>query len=77
MAFSLELIPENAIPGVSSEELARRMKSYGHRNVHYAGAMHDGIDAIAASAREGDAIITLGAGSISQAGPTILEKLKK
>jgi UDP-N-acetylmuramate--alanine ligase len=68
---------ETVIPGVNSEELARRMKSYGHRNVYYVGPLADGIDAIAAVANEGDAIITLGAGSVSQAGPAILEKLKK
>jgi UDP-N-acetylmuramate--alanine ligase len=67
---------EVIIPGVTSEELARRMKSYGHRNVIYSGTMPDAIDAIAAAAKEGDAIITLGAGSVSQAGPAILEKLK-
>lgn len=67
---------EAVILGVNSEELARRMKSYGHRNVHYAGPLAGGIEAIAAAASEGDAIITLGAGSVSQAGPAILEKLK-
>ena len=38
--------------------------------------MEAGIDAVLEHAREGDAIITLGAGSISQAGSGILEKLK-
>ena len=39
--------------------------------------MEQGIAAVVEQAREGDAIITLGAGSISQAGPAILEGLRE
>jgi UDP-N-acetylmuramate--alanine ligase len=38
--------------------------------------MEEGIAAIAAEAEEGDAIVTLGAGSVSQAGDAILERLR-
>jgi UDP-N-acetylmuramate-alanine ligase len=35
------------------------------------------MNSAAAAAQEGDMILTLGAGSVSQLGPMILEKLKE
>jgi UDP-N-acetylmuramate--alanine ligase len=35
------------------------------------------VSAAAAAAQDGDMILTLGAGSVSQLGPMILEKLKE
>jgi UDP-N-acetylmuramate--alanine ligase len=68
---------ENRIEGVSGETLADKVRSYGHRSVHYVRGMAEGIEAIAAAAEPGDLIITLGAGNVSQAGDKILEKLKE
>ena len=59
---------ENPIDGVSSQVLAERIASFGHRGSHYAGAM--------AAAGPGDAIITLGAGNVSGAAGSLLEELK-
>ncbi len=67
---------EAPIEGVTSQALAERMEEFGHRGVHYAGPMDAGIDSITAAAGPGDAILTLGAGSVSQAGPRILEVLR-
>jgi len=67
---------EAPIAGVTSQVLVEKLKSFGHRNSHYVGAMDTGIDAAVAAAREGDAIVTLGAGSVSQAGEKILEELR-
>lgn len=67
---------EKPIEGLSSRQLVDRIQAFGHRDAHYSGAMEAGIAAVAGHAREGDAIITLGAGSISQAGAQILEELK-
>jgi UDP-N-acetylmuramate--alanine ligase len=67
---------EAPIEGVSSKILAERIASFGHRGAHYAGAMPEGIAAVAASAASGDAIITLGAGNVSQAAGSLLEKLR-
>jgi UDP-N-acetylmuramate--alanine ligase len=67
---------EAPIEGVSSKTLAERIESFGHAGAHYAGAMQDGVAAISAAATSGDAIITLGAGTVSQAGAPILEKLR-
>ena len=67
---------EKRIEGVSGEALADKVRSYGHRSVHYVRGMAEGIEAIAAAAEPGDLIITLGAGSVSQAGDKILERLR-
>jgi UDP-N-acetylmuramate--alanine ligase len=67
---------EQPIEGVTSEALVERIKAFGHRSAHYHSAMDLGIDAIAKMAGEGDAILTLGAGSVYQAGDRILERLR-
>lgn len=68
---------ESRIEGVSGEALAGKVRAYGHRSVHYVRGMAEGIEAIAAAAKPGDLIITLGAGNVSQAADQILEKLKE
>ncbi|MEO5925198.1 MAG: UDP-N-acetylmuramate--L-alanine ligase [Bryobacteraceae bacterium] len=67
---------EAPIEGVTSQSLADRITSFGHRGAHYAGPMPNGVAAVAASAQPGDAIITLGAGNVSQASGLILETLR-
>jgi UDP-N-acetylmuramate--alanine ligase len=67
---------EQPIEGVSGEALAAKIRAFGHRGVEYAGTMERGIDSVLAAAKDGDVIITLGAGSVSQAGEKILERLR-
>jgi UDP-N-acetylmuramate--alanine ligase len=67
---------ETPIEGISSKALTDRMEGYGHRGAHYAGAMPQGVAAVTSAAAPGDAIITLGAGNVSQAAGLILEKLR-
>ncbi len=67
---------EPPIEGVTSQALVERIQAFGHRRAHYAGAMDAGIAAVIEAAREGDAILTLGAGSVAQAGDAILERLR-
>ncbi len=67
---------EKPIEGLSSRQLVERIQAYGHHDAHYSGSMETGITQVIEHAQEGDAIITLGAGSISQAGPAILEGLR-
>jgi UDP-N-acetylmuramate--alanine ligase len=66
---------EKPIEGVTSQALADRMRQFGHRAVEYAGANAKGVETIAEGVEPGDMIVTLGAGSVSQLGPQILEKL--
>jgi UDP-N-acetylmuramate--alanine ligase len=67
---------EKPIEGVSAPALADRIRAFGHRSVHYAGTAARAIEGVLAEAREGDLILTLGAGSVWQAGDRILEKLR-
>ncbi len=68
---------EKAIEGITGEILARRIREKGGKSVQYASSSADAVNAAAAAANEGDMILTLGAGSVSQLGPMILEKLKE
>ncbi len=68
---------EPEIEGVTAKALLKKIRSYGHRSAHYAPSMEQGIEAVAAAARPGDVIITLGAGNVSQAAEHILEKLRE
>lgn len=67
---------EKPIEGVNSQVLTDLLRNYGHRAAQYAPGMDEGIRLIAAEAKAGDVVITLGAGSVSQAGEKILEVLR-
>jgi UDP-N-acetylmuramate--alanine ligase len=67
---------EHEIQGVSGAALAEKVRSYGHRSVHFVPTLAEGVAAIASAAEPGDLIITLGAGSVSQAADQILSRLK-
>ncbi len=67
---------EASIEGVSSEIMLEKIRSYGHRSAHYVPTMEEGVAAVTAAAEPGDLIVTLGAGSVSQAADRILEKLR-
>jgi UDP-N-acetylmuramate--alanine ligase len=67
---------EQPIEGVTSEALVERMRQFGHRAAEYAGSNSAGVDMIVQGVERGDMILTLGAGSVSQLGDKILEKLR-
>ena len=58
---------ESPIPGVTSEAVANSIRGAGHKNVHYARSLQEGIDVLLKQARPGDAILTIGAGNVSRA----------
>jgi UDP-N-acetylmuramate--alanine ligase len=64
---------EQPIPGISGEALALAIEN---AEVEYAGSMQAGVDRLAEGARDGDLILTLGAGNVSQAGAMLLEALR-
>ncbi len=68
---------EEAIEGVTAQALLEKIRSFGHRSAHYVSNMDEGVEAIAAAAEPGDLIITLGAGTVSQAAEKILERLRR
>ena len=63
--------------GVNAQVLLEKIRSYGHRSVHYVSSLEEGVETIAAAAKPGDLIITLGAGTVSQAAEKILDKLRE
>ena len=75
--FLLDIYPasEAPIPGVTAQALATRIAEQGNRLVTYATSFADAINAAVDIARPGDMILTLGAGSVSQLGPQVLEAL--
>jgi UDP-N-acetylmuramate--alanine ligase len=68
---------EKPIDGITGEILAQRIREKNAKNGRYASSFAEAVDAVAAVAEDGDMILTLGAGSVSQLGPMILEKLKE
>ncbi len=67
---------EKPIEGISGEGLARTIREKGGRSAQYVSSFADAVGSITAVAEDGDMILTLGAGSVSQLGPMVLEKLK-
>jgi UDP-N-acetylmuramate--alanine ligase len=63
---------EDPIPGVTAEALAVRIEG---PQTQFVPDFPAAIAAVAASAHEGDLILTLGAGNVSQLGPQILAAL--
>jgi UDP-N-acetylmuramate--alanine ligase len=64
---------EEPIPGVTAERLASLIQG---PTVHFAPEFGAAVQLVAAEVREGDLILTLGAGSVSQLAPQILAALE-
>jgi len=75
----LDIYPasEKPIEGITAEALAGRIVGAGKREVSYSPSFSDAVNSVAALAQPGDMVLTLGAGSVSQLGPMILEKLER
>ena len=65
---------ETPVPGINSSMLAARIGD-GHSHVLYAASFAEAVDSIAVCAQPGDLVLTLGAGSVSQLGPQVLDAL--
>jgi UDP-N-acetylmuramate--alanine ligase len=66
---------EKPIEGITGEILAKRIAEKADKSVQYANSFDAAANSVADIAQDGDMILTLGAGSVSQLGPMILEKL--
>jgi len=66
---------EQPIPGITGEALAARIQQAGGTKARYGPSFAEAAEEVSSVAEEGDMIMTLGAGSVSQLGPMILEKL--
>jgi UDP-N-acetylmuramate--alanine ligase len=68
---------EQPIDGISGEALAGSIRDKVELDAHYVPSFAAAVGSAVAAAQEGDMILTLGAGSVSQLGPMIVEKLKE
>jgi len=66
---------EAPIAGITSEALAAAIRGAGHKNVVYCASMQEGIERLLREARPGDALLTIGAGSVSRAGGELAQLL--
>jgi UDP-N-acetylmuramate--alanine ligase len=66
---------EAPIAGVSAEAVARAIKEHGHKDVTLVRDLKDIPGWLASRAREGDMVITLGAGSVWKPGEEFLKAL--
>src|SRR6202040_3394345 len=67
---------EAPIDGITSEALADAIGKAGHKHIFYYSSMQTSIERLLAEARPGDAILTIGAGSVSRASNEILALLR-
>ena len=67
---------ETPIDGINAEVLTGRIKSYGHKQAIYIGALENAPQLLHDYVREGDLVITLGAGSVHRAGDQLLALMR-
>ena len=57
---------EAPIQGITGEKLAEAISTAGHKNVVYSSTLQGGIEFMLREARSGDAVLTIGAGSVGR-----------
>ncbi len=67
---------EQPIPGVSGQAVYEGIRKYGHKDVAYLGGKDEIVKHLCETLKEGDLLLTLGAGDVWKLGETVLEKLK-
>ena len=67
---------EQPIEGVTAEALVQRIREVGGQDARHVPSFDEAVEAITQVASEGDMILTLGAGNVSQLGPRILDLLQ-
>ncbi|HLA76514.1 MAG TPA: UDP-N-acetylmuramate--L-alanine ligase [Vicinamibacteria bacterium] len=65
---------EPPLPEVTAEGLTQAIASRGHRQALYAGDLKTATEQLLAEVREGDVVLTLGAGSVWTAGEQLLRR---
>ena len=68
---------EPVIPGVHAENLTTAIQEHGHGNVRYIPDHLALVPSLVEEVREGDVVLTLGAGNIWQTGEELLKRLRE
>ena len=78
-ALILDIYPagETPIEGINTPALIEKIRSFGHRNVLYATDYEMIESYILANVREGDAVIVMGAGSVTKLSDVLSQKIPK
>jgi UDP-N-acetylmuramate--alanine ligase len=66
---------ERPISGINGETLAKGIRDHGHKDVAFCGDREETLERLLSTVREGDLVVTLGAGNIVKVGEIFLEKL--
>ncbi len=66
---------EDKIPGFEAAPLVEAIRAHGHREARFVADLDALVEELAAEARPGDMLLTLGAGSISTIGARIVAAL--
>jgi UDP-N-acetylmuramate--alanine ligase len=66
---------ERPISGLTGETVAEGIRNHGHKAVSFCGNREEALETLLSTVREGDLVITLGAGDIVRLGEAFLEKL--
>ncbi len=67
---------EDPIPGVTGELVSNEARSLGHRQVVYIPEKEDAVEYLLGIVREGDLVITMGAGDIWKVGEALIESMQ-
>lgn len=67
---------EDPIEGVSADTLTTAIKSYGHKDVHYIGALENAAPVLRDYVQPGDLVLTLGAGTVNRVADQLLGLLR-
>src|SRR5689334_21947252 len=68
---------EDPIEGATADALTAAIKSFGHKDVNYVGALENAAPALVDRIQPGDLVLTLGAGTVNRISDQILQLLKE
>lgn len=79
VAILLDIYPagENPIDGITTPALIEKINSFGHKNAIYARDFEEIESYILANAKEGDAVIVMGAGSVTKLSDLLSERFSR
>jgi len=79
VALILDIYPagENPIDGITTPALIEQLKSFGHKNAIYAPNFEMIESYIIANAKPGDAVVVMGAGSVTRLSDTLSQRFSR